>query len=537
MALTIATILAGLGLFFVGSEMLTSNLRSLASRKIQLGIARVASSLAMGLLWGAILGAITQSTQVATFILVGLLLARLIDPIRAFPIIIGANIGSSLIIFVVTMDITTVVLLALGATGIALTIQRLNNWQTILRAVFGLCLLYYGLTLLAHGAAPFAEDPFFQEMMLGTHGSPMAALAIGILLTVICQSSITVALLAITFAGSGFFSFEQAVMIIYGTNLGSSISTWMLSGKIRGTARQVAMYQVAFNIVGCVVLVPLFYVETLGDVPLLMALVQSLSSDLGHQLAIICLLFNVAAAVVLVPLLKPQQRLFEKLYPATRQEDDSRLVYLSERSIDDPEIATLMAEKEQLRLMARLPLYIEAMRLDEPLARTRRLTELHDSFASVHGQAGIYIHSMAEDGLTPENHDIVYRVVDRHNRLEGIEEALRHFADSAPLLEGSATLASIRTGLVEGLDAIMLTCIDGMESGDAEDMAMIERITGDRGDVMEGVRRSFLSDDTVALSREEKLGLMQLTGLFERLVFLLRDMALKAPLDSAGANT
>ena len=536
MALMIATILAGLGLFFVGSEMLTSSLRSLASRKIQLGIARVASSIPMGILWGTILGAVTQSTQVVAFILVGLMLARMIDPLRAFPIMLGANIGTSVIVFVVTMDIATVVLLALGATGIALTIQRLNNWQTILRAVFGLCLLYYGLTLLSEGAAPFAQDPFFRDMMLGTHGSPFAALVIGAVLTVICQSSVTVSMLAITFAASGFFSFEQAVMVVYGTNLGSSIATWLLSGKIRGTARQVTMYQVAFNIVGCVVLVPLFYLETLGGVPMVLALVKNLSSDVGQQLAITYLIFNMAAAIVLLPLLKLQNQLLTKLYPPTLQEDDSRLAFLNERTAADPEIATLMAEKEQMRLLARLPAYMDAVRLEDPVSRTRRLSELQDGFASVHGQAGVYIHDLAEHGLTPENHDIIYRVVDRHNRLEGIASALRQFAESAPLLEGSATLASIRVGLVEGLDAILLTCVEGMQSGDPEDMAMIERITGDRGDVMEGVRRSFLSDDTVALSREEKLGLMQLTGLFERLVFLLHDMAQKTPFDSTATD-
>jgi phosphate:Na+ symporter len=531
-AWTIATILGGLGLFFAGSDMLTGNLRSLANRRIQQEIARVASSVPAGLMWGAILGAITQSTQIVTFILVGLLMARMIDARRALPMIVGANVGSSLIIFVVTLDIEIMVLLALGGSGILMTMQRFQNWQAVLRAVFGLCLLYYGLVLLKMGAAPIAEEPFFKELMAGAGGSPMAALAIGAALTLISQSSVSVSLLAIAFAASGLLSFEQTVMVAYGTNLGSSIATWLLSGQIRGTARQVAMYQFAFNIVGCVVLVPLFYTEVAFGFPPFMAAVQSLSDDVGQQIAFAYLFFNLIAGLVLLPLIVPSEKLLARLYPPTEQEDESRLAFLSDHAAANPEIALIMAEKEQLRLLQRLPRYVDVPRLQEASQRGSKMAALREAFQSVHKQAGVYIDDLADDRLVAENHERVYRIVDRHSRLETLEAALAEFAEAAPLLQGSGALEDIRVALVEGLDAVLLSFVDAMESGDPEDMALIQRITGDRGDLMEGVRRQFLSDETVTLGREEKLGLLQLTGLFERLIWMLREMAQKAPLDT-----
>ena len=531
-AWTIATILGGLGLFFAGSEMLTGNLRSLANRRIQMEIARVASSIPAGLMWGAILGAITQSTQIVTFILVGLLMARMIDARRALPMIVGANVGASVIIFVVTLDIEIVVLMALGGSGILMTMQRFQNWQAVLRAVFGLCLLYYGLVLLKMGAAPIAEEPFFKELMAGAGGSPMAALAIGAALTLISQSSVSVSLLAIAFAASGLLSFEQTVMVAYGTNLGSSIATWLLSGQIRGTARQVAMYQFSFNIVGCIVLVPLFYTETAFGFPPLMAAVQSLSDDVGQQIAFAYLFFNMIAGFVLLPLIGASERLLARLYPPTEAEDESRLAFLSDHAAANPEIALIMAEKEQLRLLQRLPRYVDVPRLQDAGQRVRKMAALREAFRSVHKQAGIYIDDLADDRLVAENHERVYRIVDRHSRLETLEAALAEFAEAAPLLQGSGALEDIRVALVEGLDAVLLSFVDAMESGDAEDMALIQRITGDRGDLMEGVRRQFLSDETVSLGREEKLGLLQLTGLLERLIWMLREMAQKAPLDT-----
>jgi phosphate:Na+ symporter len=233
-ALTLSMILGGLGLFFAGTEMLTGNLRYLASRQIQAKIARVAASIPAALMWGAVLGAVTQSTQIVTFILVGLLAARMIDARRALPMILGANIGGSLIVFVVTLDIEIVVLLALGLTGILMTMPQFERWQALLRAIFGLGLLYYGLVLIKLGAAPIAEAQFFEELMQGAGRSTLIALFVGAVLTVLCQSSTTVTLLAIAFATSGLFTFEQSVMVVYGSNLGSSFVSWLLSGQIRG---------------------------------------------------------------------------------------------------------------------------------------------------------------------------------------------------------------------------------------------------------------------------------------------------------------
>ncbi|MFO7481515.1 Na/Pi cotransporter family protein [Oceanibaculum nanhaiense] len=531
-AWTIATILGGLGLFFAGSEMLTGNLRSLANRRIQMEIARVASSIPAGLMWGAILGAITQSTQIVTFILVGLLMARMIDARRALPMIVGANVGSSLIIFVVTLDIEIVVLLALGGSGILMTMHRFQNWQVALRAIFGLCLLYYGLVLLKMGAAPIAEEPFFKELMAGAGGSPMAALAIGAVLTVISQSSVSVSLLAIAFAASGLLSFEQTVMVAYGTNLGSSIATWLLSGQIRGTARQVAMYQFAFNIVGCIVLIPLFYTEVAFGFPPFMAAVQSLSDDVGQQIAFAYLFFNMIAGLVLLPLIGPSERLLARLYPPTEQEDESRLAFLSEHAAANPEIGVIMAEKEQLRLLGRLPRYVELARAGGSAAQGSALKTLREGFRSVHKQAALYIDDMSDYRLTAENQERVYRILDRHSRLDSLEAAFAEFALAAPLMQASDALENTRVALIEGLDAVLLSFIEAMASGDPEDMALVESITGDRGALMEGVRRQFLSDETLTLGREEKLGLLQLTGLFERLIWMLREMAQKAPLDT-----
>lgn len=523
-AMAVATFLGGLGLFFAGKDLLTSNLRSLANRNLQQKIAKVASSPLSGLVGGAMIGAITQSTAITTFILIGLLVARMIEVRQALPLILGSNVGSSLIIFVVTLDVQLFVLLALGFSGILMTMQRFQRWQTVSMAVFGLCLLYYGLVLLKAGAAPIADTAFAREVMQGAGGSALFAFAVGAVLTMICQSSVSVSLLAIAFATSGLFDLEQSVMVVIGANLGSSGVMLMLSSNVRGTARQLAMFQIGFNIVGCLVLVPLLYMETFLGSPPLLATLRAISSEVGQQIAVTHLVFNATAALVLFAAVPIAQKYLARLYPPTKHEDDSRLAYLDEQLDANPEIAAIMIEKEQLRLMGRLPRYVDLVRSEDREAASKDLATLREGFRSVHRQAGVYIDGLLDHRLTVDNHERVYRLVERHGRLDGLEAALSDFVRAAPLIGGSSALENTRAAMVEGLDAVLLSVVDTMESGNPEDIALVEQITADRGDLMEGIRRKFLSDETLSLSREEKLGLLQMTGLFERLIFMLREM-------------
>ncbi|MBC7136641.1 MAG: Na/Pi cotransporter family protein, partial [Oceanibaculum nanhaiense] len=225
-------------------------------------------------------------------------------------------------------------------------------------------------------------------------------------------------------------------------------------------------------------------------------------------------------------------RLLARLYPPTEQEDESRLAFLSEHAAANPEIGVIMAEKEQLRLLGRLPRYVELARAGGSAVQGSALKTLRDGFRSVHKQAALYIDDMSDYRLTAENQERVYRILDRHSRLDSLEAAFAEFALAAPLMQASDALENTRVALIEGLDAVLLSFIEAMASGDPEDMALVESITGDRGALMEGVRRQFLSDETLILGREEKLGLLQLTGLFERLIWMLREMAQKAPLDT-----
>ena len=155
------------------------------------------------------------------------------------------------------------------------------------------------------------------------------------------------------------FGVEETIMIIYGANLGSSVITAFLSWNLRGRSLQIAMFQVSFNAVGCAILVPLFYLEVYGDVPLVRSLLVWLTPQIDLQLAWLYLLFNIAAAIPLLLAIVPVSGLLERVSPSTRIEDFSRPQFIYDAAMLDPETALELILREQRRELENLPVFLE----------------------------------------------------------------------------------------------------------------------------------------------------------------------------------
>jgi hypothetical protein len=132
---------------------------------------------------------------------------------------------------------------------------------------------------MQEAAAPLARMEWFDSLMKWRSGSFLLGLAIGAVLSFFVQSSLAIVVLTIAFHKAGLFSMAESIMVVYGANLGSSFLTLMLSSGPTGQSMQIAMYQTAYNFVGAIILVPLFYLEVLGGVPLIRAISEWITTD------------------------------------------------------------------------------------------------------------------------------------------------------------------------------------------------------------------------------------------------------------------
>ena len=291
-----AGVAGGLGLFIVGMWLLTENLKAVTTRRLRRNAGQLTENRFSALAWGALAGAITQSMSATTFIVMSLLRSGLITPRGSLALILalilGGCLGLSSLVVIVTFDIKVVSLYVLGLAGAVVVSDRLSRLRPVAASFLGGAMLILGLVLLKEAAAPLAEQPWFQDMLERTGDSIALAFVVAAFLTFVVQSTSVVTVLGINLAAVGLISVDQAIMIMYGSLIGSGAILYVLSAGVAGRARQLAMYLVGYNALTCAVLVPLLYCEIHFGIPLVKAAVLALGLELDQQLAAIYVFLN-----------------------------------------------------------------------------------------------------------------------------------------------------------------------------------------------------------------------------------------------------
>ncbi len=519
MLVIIATLLAGLGLFFVGLQLLTENLKLLSGRRLRENIAVWTRNPFFGLAWGGLFITITQSAAAATFILIGMLRAGMLGVRQILPILIGMNCFAGIIIMVLIFDIKLVVFFLLGITGLIYSRDQAGGVRATAGAAFGVGLLFLGLNTTQTGIAPLAEMPWFEETIAATHGSYLLGLLVGLVLSFLTQSGLAVMILNLAFLNAGLFSIEQSVMIAYGAKLGSSLLTYVLSANLVGESRQVAMFQVYFNVAGALILVPALYIEVYTGMPLMLALGAAFADNAAFQLALINLLFNVVPGIVVFPLVPMISRALGRYFPQTAEEQLSKPKYLLEQSGDDPHNALRLIELEQVRLIEILGHSFEAMRGNN---NASRLSLLNEGFHSLADSIRAAISDLSnQHQLSPVLYERLNGLLNIQHSLETANVEVQSLSRQLSLLKGTGLGERFSMVAVDGIDAILLTFMDVARERSDLDAQLLAGMTSEDG--MTRVRKAYLAEDD-SMDANARMQLLAAANHCERLIWLFGDM-------------
>lgn len=519
----IGNLIGGVGLFFAGLHLLSSGLRQMTGRRFRLYFASwVGTGLKAGAM-GFVSGFLSQSMSALSFIVGSLVGAGMIPARRGMLMIFWANAGAGIMILIAVLNIKVLVLFLLGLAGVSFAFKRPRHLENLAQTLFGGAMLFYGLIMLRAGAEPLATMPWFQDILVHGQSSYLLSFFAGALLTALCQSSTAVSILAIALTQVGLFSMEQTMMIIYGTNVGSSAVSWLLSTTIKGTTKQLIMSQVFFNFAAAAVFVPLFYLEVLSGVPLVKALVQSFGVPLAQQAALVYLLFNWGGAVVLSLLLTPFYSALVRGWPAVTEEKWSKTVFLRDDLSDAPELVLPLLVREQASLMCLIVRYSEILqgRIDDE--RIKLAESLHSSFQTVSREiesqaAEIIKHPLSRNGL-----ELLMTTQNKQKQMVALDELLYRFTMACRNL--STPLHEVfQCTFLQGLDFLLQAACEVETSDDMADPEQLVNLTGDKGEVFQSIRRSYLQSE-LCMNMEDRNSFLELTSLFERIVWTLGRVA------------
>ena len=465
-------------------------------------------------------GAITNSGKAVTFTLAGLISTGLLTARKALPFIIGGSLGSAFLVLWAAIDFKYMVLVILGITGLYYQFGDMKSSRTKMTAgiLLGFGLLFYGLQLIKTGASPIREFSWFTNFILATQEYWLPALFIGAIAALIAQSGSAVSIIAITLVNADLLNMDQTIMLIYGTNIGSGVSTGILAYTLPGTSRQLVLFHAFFKIAGSVLLVPLLYLETYAGIPLIKHLVSFLTSSSGIQIAIIYLLYELVTGIVLAPLLNKVSELLSRYSPPSDEEVFSNLKYISEVNLEDIESASALLEKEQARLLRNAPNYLDKIRDEVNHHEKLDYKVLHNANGSINKEIQYYIASLLKLDPTPTQAETLFYIHNIQESINSINESLYELVDLIHQEEVSSSPQLFITKITEGLHAILTTACESLESTDSSDADLLVLMTADRGGLTDKLKQDYLTSEK-NLNIQEKKTLLAVLSYYERIIW------------------
>ena len=322
-------LLGGLALFLYGMQMMSAGLEAAAGVRMKSILERLTANRFLGVLVGAVITAVIQSSSATTVMVVGFVNSGMMTLRQAVWIIMGANIGTTITGQLIALDVGVLAPL-FAFVGVAMVVfvkkPQVRHYGSILA---GLGVLFIGMDMMSTAMEPLRDWPAFVELV-STFSNPLVGILVGAGFTALIQSSSASVGILQALALSGVIGLDSAVFVLFGQNIGTCITAVLASIGTSRNAKRATIIHLLFNIIGTVVFTTLCLVTPLLGLSLVGG-VQSLTPENpAAQIANMHTLFNIVTTFLLLPLGGKLVQLAMRILPDRKEsgEEGMHLAYL-----------------------------------------------------------------------------------------------------------------------------------------------------------------------------------------------------------------
>lgn len=336
----------GLAIFLYGMKQLSEGLQSLAGTKLRRAIRAFTSNHFTGLLVGAGVTMVIQSSSITTVMLVGLLNAGIMTLKQSVGVIFGANIGTTITAQIIAFKISKYALPMIATGLIMSTVGRSSKIKFTGQVFTSLAFIFLGLKFMKNAFEPLKESSAVMEFCAGLSHHPILAVLCGLILTVIIQSSSASIGITITMAQTGLIEFPAALYLLLGDNIGTTITAWLASIGSCLSARRMALVHTLFNITGAV------YFGILVASGIYPALVDRITpgdinpDTIARHIANAHSIFNIVNAIVLTPFAGLLTWIALKAFKGEEVHTTGEPKFIDDHLLDTPDVAVDQVVKE-----------------------------------------------------------------------------------------------------------------------------------------------------------------------------------------------
>lgn len=355
------TLLAGIGIFLIACQMMSSNLESASSEKLKQMFSKASKSKLLGVGIGTIGTAAIQSSGATSVMTIGFVNAGIISLTQAATIIYGANIGTTVTAQIVALGMfgsggisTSVIFSAFAGIGAVLMLfSKKSKWKTAGGILTGFGMLFVGLSLMSGSMKDFAALDGIKDF-LASIGNPILLVLLGALFTAVIQSSSVVTSIALAMVVTGLINLDQGIFITMGSNIGSCVVAILAGITSSKNAKRTALIHLIFNCSGVILfMVAGWLMGLLGKISFGDIFNTMFPGAPQTQLAMFHTIFNVTTVICILPLTNALVGLVTKIIPEREEaesEDVLKLHYVNDNMLKTPPVAVEQTKKEIMRM-------------------------------------------------------------------------------------------------------------------------------------------------------------------------------------------
>ena len=291
----ILSLLGGLALFLYGMQMMSTNLEAAAGNRMKDILEKLTSNRFLGVLAGAVITAVIQSSSATTVMVVGFVNSGLMSLNQAVWIIMGANIGTTITGQLIALDMSVIAPLIAFFGVVLITFVKNQKTKYVGGIIAGLGILFIGMSMMSDSMMPLRDSEVFIDIMTN-FSNPLLGILAGAVFTAIIQSSSASVGILQALMMSGLIGLDGAVYVLFGQNIGTCITAVLASIGTNRNAKRTTIIHLLFNIIGTCIFVTICMVTPFTS------FMQNLTPDNpAAQIANIHTTFNVVTTLLLLP--------------------------------------------------------------------------------------------------------------------------------------------------------------------------------------------------------------------------------------------
>lgn len=341
-------VLGGLGIFLFGMDSMSSGMQKLAGQRLKKILALLTTNRVVAILMGMFVTMLVQSSSVSTVMTIGFVNASLLTLKQALGVIFGANIGTTITGWILVLNIGKYGLPMVGAGAILYMFLKGEKAKTRALTFMGLGMIFLGLQLMSNGLKPVRSMPEFVRLFslfsADTYFGVLKVAFIGALITAIVQSSSATLGITITLAVQGLIDYPTAVALVFGENVGTTITAFLATLNANANAKRAAYAHTIINTIGVIWVTAIFpyYLDFLSNF-------GSPEANITMAIATAHTMFNVSNVIIFTPFIGVLADFLTKLVKDDEKTSE-RITHIDELMLKTPSVVVGQTKTEVLNM-------------------------------------------------------------------------------------------------------------------------------------------------------------------------------------------